>query len=115
MKPLHIHLVSLAVAAAVAAPAFANHPLATPSLGTPLHDARAERVDRAIAIDANTKWVNVTGGETIKFVANGRSFSWLFDTYASSLVFDLDRIAPAGMLGGQRVKVYVAPDPQYIN
>lgn len=100
---------------AVATPAFANHPLAAPSLGTSLHDARAEHVDRTIVLDAGTKWVNVTGGEKIKFVADGKSFSWLFDNYGNSMAFGLERIAPAGILSGRPIKVYVAQELQYNN
>ena len=114
MKTLHSHLSRLALAGAfvIAAPAFANHPPASPNLGSPVHDARA---DRTVTLDSSTKWVNVTGGETVKFVAGGKSFSWSFDTYGTAPVFDLDRIAPAGVLSGSTVKVYVAPDPVYIN
>lgn len=111
MKTLRTHLVSLAVAGAftAAAPAFANHPMANPNLGTPVHD---ESADRAIVLDTGTKWVNVTGGETIKFVVGGKSFSWRFDTFSTSPVFELDKIAPAGMLDGRSIKIYVSPDPQ---
>lgn len=112
MKTLHTYLVSLAIAGAfaAAAPVFANHPAANPNWGTPVHD---ERAGRTIVIGAGTKWVNVTGGETIRFVVGGKSFSWLFDTYNASPVFDLDKIAPAGMLDGRSIKVYASPDPLY--
>ncbi|MEW6331346.1 MAG: CzcE family metal-binding protein [Pseudomonadota bacterium] len=111
MKTLRTHLISLAIAGAftAAAPAFANHPMASPNLGTPVHDGSA---DRTIALGADAKWVNVTGGETIKFVVGGKSFSWRFDTFSTSPVFELDKIAPAGMLDGRSIKVYVSPDPQ---
>lgn len=112
MKTLRNHLVYLAVAGvfAITTPAFANHPAASPNFGTPMHEGNA---DRTIVLDAATKWVNVTGGETVKFIVNGKSFSWRFDTNNLAPVFDLDQIAPAGMLSGQRIKVYVAPDPLY--
>ena len=115
MKTLHRHLFSslaLAGAFAIAAPAFANHPPASPDLGSPVHDAGA---DRTVTLDAGTRWVNVTGGETVKFVAGGKSFIWSFDTYGTAPVFDLGRIAPAGVLSGRSVEVYVAPDPVYLN
>ncbi len=110
MKTLHTHLVSLAIAGAfaVAAPAFADRAATSPNLGTPVHD---ESADRTIVLDAGAKWVNVTGGETIRFVVGGKSFSWRFDTYSTSPMFDLDKIAPAGMLDGRPIKVYVSPDP----
>lgn len=112
MNTLHTHLVSLAIAGtlAVAAPAFANHPAANPNLGTPMHDQSA---DRTIVLGAGAKWVNVTGGETIRFVVGGKSFAWRFDTYSTSPAFELDKIAPAGMLDGRSIKVYVSPDPRH--
>lgn len=110
MKTLPIHLVSLAIAGAfaAAAPAFADHPAASPKLGTPVHAGSA---DRAIALDAGTQWVNVTGGETIRFVVGDKSFSWRFDGYTPAV--ELRQIAPAGMLGDRPTRVYVSPDPLY--
>lgn len=101
-----------AVAALVASPLFANHPPVNPSFGTAVHDAYA---DRQITIDASTKWVNVTDGETIKFIVktpSGKqeSFSWRFDTLNMPMV-ELNKVAPAGVLGTQSVKVYIAPNP----
>ncbi|MEW5967443.1 MAG: CzcE family metal-binding protein [Pseudomonadota bacterium] len=114
MKTLNSRLSSLVLTGTfvIAASAFANHPPASPDLGSPVHDASASRI---VTLDSSTKWVNVTGGETVKFVAGSKSFSWSFDTYSTAPVFDLDRIAPAGVLSGRTVKVYVAPDPAYIN
>lgn len=114
MNTWHNRFFRLALAGAfiIAAPVYANHPPASPNLGSPVHDAS---VDRIIALDAGTRWVNVTGGEVVKFVAGGKSFSWSFDTYGTAPVFDLGRIAPEGTLSGRPVKVYVAPDPLYIN
>ena len=68
-------------------------------------EQNAERVTK-IAPDA--KWVNVTEGETIKFIdeVSGKSFAWTFDTIVG--VFDLSRVAPAGLLAGHPVKAYVA-------
>lgn len=113
MKTLRTHLVSLAAAGAfaVTVPAFANHPGVSPNLGTPVH---GESTNRTITLDANTKWVNVTGGETIRFIVDGKSFFWRFDTYNTNPVVELDKIAPAGMLGDRSIKVYVSPDPLYI-
>lgn len=112
MKTLRTHLLSLAVVGALGASgaAFGNHPAASPDLGTPVHEGKA---DRTIVLDAGMKWVNITGGETIKFVVDGKSFLWRFDVYNTSPVFDLNQIAPAGMLGDRAIKVYVEPDPLY--
>lgn len=102
----------LLVAMAAAPAALANHPATNPYYGTPMHQGPT---DRTIVIDASTKWVNVTDGETIRFVTRQpdgqKSFVWRFDTYAW-IVFDLARIAPAGMLGDRSIEVYVATNPQ---
>jgi hypothetical protein len=73
--------------------------------GTASEERSAERV---IKIAPDAKWVNVTEGETIKFIdeASGKSFAWRFDTIVG--VFDLNRVVPAGMLEGHQVKAYVA-------
>ena len=78
--------------------------------------ADGRRVNREIAIDPRTRWVNVIEGEVVKFVARGASgeetsFTWNFDTFGGRSI-DLGRIAPAGML--QRpVTVYIDYDPRY--
>ena len=75
---------------------------------------------RTIPIDAKTKYVNVTAHETVKFVAKGNAFAITFNgspetTFAFvPSVFDLNQLAPAGVLN-HRVTVYVAPDPLYIS
>lgn len=120
MKTLRNALVSIVGASVVAgafvvAPAFANHPASNPFLGTPVHEGIVERtikVDRDIVIDTSTKWVNVTGGETIRFVVDGKSFVWLFDVYDRSLKSELNKIAPAGILN-RKIDVFVSPDPRY--
>jgi len=75
---------------------------------------------RTIPIDAKTKYVNVTAHETVKFVANGTAFAINFRGSSATTfafvpsVFDLNELAPAGVLN-HKVKVYVAPDPLYIS
>ncbi len=75
---------------------------------------------RTIPIDAKTKYVNVTAHETVKFVANGNAFAITFSGSSATTfafvpsVFDLNQLAPAGVLN-HRVTVYVAPDPLYIS
>jgi hypothetical protein len=117
MNKLQVRLATLAIASAfvVAAPAFADHPTAGAHLGTPIHDGRVSHnisPDRTIVIDGNSKWINVTGGKTVRFVAGDQSFDWMFDTFLSSPVFDLGDIAPAGMID-RSLTVYVSPDPLY--
>jgi len=72
----------------------------------PLSDAT-----RTIQIEAGTKYVNVTEHETVKFEANGHAFAISFA--GGYPVFNLNQLAPAGALD-HNVRVYVAPDPQYL-
>ena len=67
-----------------------------------------QNAGRVIKIAPDAKWVNVTEGETIKFIdeASGKSFAWRFDTIVN--VFDLGRVAPNGALAGHHVDAYVA-------
>jgi hypothetical protein len=67
---------------------------------------------RQIAITPDTRWVNVTDGETVEFNLDGRSFSWRFDTLRGEGAFDLSSIAPEGANLG-KIKVYVASNPLY--
>ena len=75
---------------------------------------------RTISIDAKTKYVNVTAHEAVRFLANGSAFAIAFNgssatTFAfAPSVFDLNQLAPAGVLN-HKVTVYVAPDPLYIS
>jgi hypothetical protein len=115
MKATRTHLVSLIALAAVvaSAPGLANHPSVSPFYGSPVHGS-AKSLDRSIAIDSSTRWVNVTGGETIQFRVGGESFLWHFDTYNYSPVFDLREIAPGGSID-RPIKVYVSPHPSDIS
>ena len=82
--------------------------------GEPAQAPSAERAivtavaDRTITIDDKTKWVNVNHYEVIRFVSNGREFTWYFDGMAQPRPFDLTQIAPAGFVGNS-VTVYVSP------
>lgn len=69
--------------------------------------------DRVIVITDATRYVNVTGGQTVRFVVGDRSFIWCFQTGSAHVVpFDLQRIAPQGVLT-HRVVAYVADNPLY--
>jgi len=75
--------------------------------------AQASVSSRTVTIDKDTRYVNVTGGEIIKFVTPTKTFNWNFNTYARpNAVIDLNKIAPAEALDHE-VKVYVAADPSY--
>ncbi|HEY8027055.1 MAG TPA: CzcE family metal-binding protein [Burkholderiaceae bacterium] len=66
---------------------------------------------RTIVIAPDTKYVNVTGGEVIRFVEGEKSFGWSFDGQLG-YAFELNRVAPPGILD-HHVMAYVDPDPYY--
>jgi len=82
-------------------------------LGEPVQPASAVRTivtavaGRTIDITGGTKWVNVKHGEVIRFVSNGREFTWYFDGVSQPRPFDMAEIAPAGFVE-HGVKVYVS-------
>jgi len=86
------------------------------ALAAPLLIANATasglNVDRTIVIDSSTRWVNVNGGDRIRFSANGQSFDHSFNSFTQSRVYDLGKIAPAGALD-RPVKVYVTADDRF--
>lgn len=91
-------------------PAYAAGPRGTAAdYGTP---ASTNFAMRTIVVDGNTKWVNVTNGETVQFSVDGQSFTWHFDTFPDETSFDMAKIAPAGIKAGS-IRVYVAPNPLY--
>jgi len=69
--------------------------------------------DYSIVIHPNTRYVNVEGGEIVRFVVNDQSFVWHFMVARSVSHFDLKEVAPGGMLD-HSVIAYVKPDPRYI-
>ncbi len=103
MKTMHTFGSTIALTAALA-------------LAAPLLVANATAsglsVDRTIVIDSSTRWVNVNGGDVIRFVANGQTFDHRFNSYTNSFVYDLGKIAPAGALD-RSLKVYVSADDRY--
>jgi hypothetical protein len=68
----------------------------------------ADSAGRTIVIDPATRWVNVTQGEKVKFLANGREFVIDFDGVDQSV--DLRKLAPEGVLDHQ-VETYVRTSP----
>jgi hypothetical protein len=69
-------------------------------------------VDRTIVVDASTKVVNVTNGETVEFKIDDQSVRWHFDTFHNEAVLDLSKIAPQAAQATS-VRVYVAANPLY--
>lgn len=75
---------------------------ATPSVAT-----------RTVVVGDDMQYVNVTGGETIKFVVGDKAFAWNFDSTQDLAPFNLKLIAPPGVAINHDVIVYVAPNPLY--
>ena len=82
--------------------------LALKLLGEPVS---SERADRTVVIDEKTRFVQVDSGQTVKFVAGDKIFSWHFDGPQGP--FELAQIAPPGTLN-RRIPGYVNPDPLYL-
>jgi hypothetical protein len=80
-------------------------------VGTPVAAAPAQRI---VTITPATRWVNVTSGETVRFVIGAQGFAWSFQSGPTVSKFDLNVIAPPGMLT-HPVTVYVAANPTYIS
>jgi ABC-type amino acid transport substrate-binding protein len=69
--------------------------------------------DQVIVINDATRYVNVTGGQTVRFVVGDRSFTWCFQNGNAHVIpFDLQTIAPQGLLN-HRIVAYVADNPLY--
>ena len=103
MKKIPVPLL-LAMAGAVASGA-ASAAVRTNLLGDPGNPQQAERT---IVITPKTRYVNVTEGNVVRFVANDVAFVWNFDSPGIDS-FALNRVAPAGMLD-LTVIAFIAPD-----
>ena len=79
-------------------------------LGAP---GTASAATKTIVIMPSTKSVNVTGGDIVNFIVGDKSFAWAFNVGNSVSSFELNRVAPPGILN-QQVQAYVAHDPKYI-
>ncbi|MDN2699713.1 CzcE family metal-binding protein [Janthinobacterium sp. SUN073] len=67
---------------------------------------------RSIELQADTRHLNVTRGETVTIVRAGQRFTWHVQTFSNRTVFALSEIAPKDMpVDG--VQVYVAANPLY--
>lgn len=88
-------------------------PLQSELRGVPAPEQAA--ADRVVVVTDATRYVNVTGGSTVRFVVGDRSFVWNFQNgNAHVRPFDLQQIAPEGLLN-HPVKAYVADNPLYQN
>jgi hypothetical protein len=99
-------MLTAAVAAMIggAGAALADTGISTNLLGEPARDGAT--ADRTMSLDSSIRYITVTQGETVKFVVNGKEFSWVFDGVPSS--FNLDQVAPAGTFD-HTVRVTVEP------
>ncbi len=79
-------------------------------LGMPVIDESA--VLSTVTITPATRWVNVTSGDTVRFVAGDKAFAWSFQVSPNVAMFDLNQVAPPGALT-RRIPVYVTPNPLY--
>ena len=68
--------------------------------------AAASAACHSVVIDRDARWITVNQGETVKFVSNGKEFTWSFDGLAST--YDLNSVLPPGALD-HRVMVAVLP------
>lgn len=101
-------LSALAAAVVAAAPAQAmQHPLKSADIGAPVMTTTA---DRTIVIDAHTRWVNVTNGETIRFDVDGHRFTYAFNAWNNVNSVDFATIVPDGV-AAPMLRVYIAPNP----
>jgi hypothetical protein len=75
--------------------------------------APAAEADRTITIGPDTTYVNVEGGQIVKFDVGGKSFTWDFDGPENVFSFDLNRVTPPGLLD-HMVTAYVSPNPIYL-
>lgn len=97
------------IAASIGTAAYANNLLATAApYGSAVPGGVAQRT---VELHPGTKYVNVEQGETVKFVAQGKAFTWNFDTFGTR-PFELSRVAPQEVNVGN-VVVYVSDNPLY--
>jgi hypothetical protein len=64
---------------------------------------------RVVDIKPDTRWVNVTNGDTVTFNVEGQAFTWNFSLYHGEGAVKLSSILPEDM-HADKVVVYVAPD-----
>ena len=102
------YFAALLVVATSASPSVAAQDGVSFLLGGP---APMSALQRTIAIDANTRWVNVNNDEVVNFSADGTTFAWRFAALGSR-PFDLREVAPANTLS-QAVTVYVLRGQQW--
>ncbi|WP_296948979.1 CzcE family metal-binding protein [uncultured Massilia sp.] len=71
-----------------------------------------DSASRIVSLTPQTRFVNVTNGETVTFEKDGQRFTWHVDTYSNVSAFALAAIAPHALHADQ-VEIYVASDEYY--
>jgi len=66
---------------------------------------------RTIDVGPSTDWLEVKRGEIVKFNVAGKEFFWNFDVQDTRSKFDMDKIAPAGLLD-HKVVIYMDGRPR---
>ena len=74
--------------------------------------AQAAAANRTITITPDTRYVNVEGGQIVRFDIGGQTFTWNFDGADTVGSFDLNRVTPPGLLD-HPVTAYVSYNPLY--
>jgi hypothetical protein len=68
---------------------------------------------RVVDIKPDTRWVNVTNGDTVTFNIDNQAFTWNFTVYHGEGALKLGSILPENLHADKHaddVVVYVAPD-----
>lgn len=69
--------------------------------------APSSAADYTVNLTPGTKYVNVHKGDTVRFVAGDKQFTWNFNSADDTWAVGLRDIAPSGMIG-RDVTVYVS-------
>ena len=72
-----------------------------------------QQAGRTLQIGPDTRYVQVDQFETVRFVGNGQQFGFRFDGPQSVGSFNLQRVAPQGMLE-RPVFAQIQPDTRYL-
>ena len=99
-------LAVLAISLVAVPPAHAQTAATTFLLGSA---ASPDSAARTITLTAESRWINVMNGESVRFVSGTNEFAWKFDG-PGGRSFDLRQVAPAGALS-QPITVYIAAVP----
>lgn len=109
MRIMSSVIATLAAPLLAAALSPANAVPRTDLLGDP---APASAAGQTIVVGPDTRHVNVTEGDIVRFVVGEKSFTWNFNVAKGTASFDLNAVAPAGLLQKQ-VRAYIAPKPRF--